>query len=343
MRLARRFSIARAALAGLAMLAAALLPGAVAAKCGGTDLMAALAREDPAAHGRILARAAEVPNGEGLFWRVVAPGGAVSHLYGTLHSTEAAARWLPGPAISALGDARLVMVELTPEEQQRLERRISSDPRFAVDMEGPGLSERLAPEDLVQAEAVLAERGMSMSVAEKLKPWLLISTISVPLCEKAELAKGKRLLDDAIAAEARVWGIPLRGLESYEETFAAFDELSDAELTGLLVDGLASSADEEDLRRTLETLYAEGRIAAILEFNIWHASRHGRSDNPRAAAEALTRALIFGRNHNWMRRLRPELDRGAVFAAFGALHLPGSEGIVALLRRAGYRVERLDR
>jgi uncharacterized protein YbaP (TraB family) len=40
-------------------------------------------------------------------------------------------------------------------------------------------------------------------------------------------------------------------------------------------------------------------------------------------------------------RLLPHLQEGAVFAAVGALHLPGEEGMLNLLRQKGYRVERL--
>ncbi len=326
----------------LAGLLAALLPALAEARCRGTDLMARLARERPAAHAEILARAERTPNGEGVFWRVEAADGArPSYLYGTLHSTEAAARWLPRQALDALAAARLVMVELTPAEQARLQERLATDPRFALDPDGPRLTERLTPEELEAARAALSARGVPFSVADRLKPWLLISTIAIPECEKAELAAGKRLLDDAIAAEAKTWGIPVEGLETYDETFAAFDELTETEMTGLLIDGFSAVAAEEDLRRTLEELYHSGRIAAILEFNIWHAGQTQGDARARAGAEALTKALIAGRNALWIDRLAPEIARGGVFAAFGALHLPGEDGIVALLRARGFQVTRV--
>ena len=36
------------------------------------------------------------------------------------------------------------------------------------------------------------------------------------------------------------------------------------------------------------------------------------------------------------------LAKGRVFIAIGALHLPGEEGLVMLLSRAGYRATRID-
>ncbi len=38
-------------------------------------------------------------------------------------------------------------------------------------------------------------------------------------------------------------------------------------------------------------------------------------------------------------RLLAELETGTVFAAVGALHLPGDNGMVALLRSEGYTVK----
>ena len=36
------------------------------------------------------------------------------------------------------------------------------------------------------------------------------------------------------------------------------------------------------------------------------------------------------------------LEMGGVFAAFGALHLPGEVGVIELLRARGFEVTRLD-
>jgi uncharacterized protein YbaP (TraB family) len=54
-------------------------------------------------------------------------------------------------------------------------------------------------------------------------------------------------------------------------------------------------------------------------------------------------ALIDARNRAWMDVLVPQLELGGVFAAFGALHLPGETGVIELLRARGFEVTRLDR
>lgn len=48
--------------------------------------------------------------------------------------------------------------------------------------------------------------------------------------------------------------------------------------------------------------------------------------------------LIRKRNRLMAKRAGDLLAKGNVFIAVGALHLPGDEGLVELIRKAGYKV-----
>ncbi|MDF6666670.1 TraB/GumN family protein, partial [Escherichia coli] len=50
------------------------------------------------------------------------------------------------------------------------------------------------------------------------------------------------------------------------------------------------------------------------------------------------RLMVHDRNLSWMPRLRQALDAGGAVVAVGAAHLPGSDGLIALLRADGYQV-----
>jgi len=325
-----------------AALSALLLAGGPArAGCAGSDLMAALAERAPETRSAILARGRAMANGQGRLWRVTRDEVAPSHLFGTVHSTMAAESGLPPPVRAAFDAAERVVVELGPAEQARLQARLRSDPGFAIASTGKPLSARLSPEELVRARAALASRGVPATVAERMKPWLLISMMAVPLCEQRAIAQGGQLLDQRIAAEARAAGKPVIGLETYEEAFAAFEALTPKEVTRLLVDSFAAIPHEEDLQRTLLELYRAGEIGAIMEFNIWFSAERLGLRDARATAQALQRDLLAGRNRAWLPGLVAAIEQGGAFAAFGALHLVGREGIVALLRDRGYTVEQV--
>ena len=53
-------------------------------------------------------------------------------------------------------------------------------------------------------------------------------------------------------------------------------------------------------------------------------------------------AVLYSRNRRFVERLEPLLRKGRLFAAFGALHLFGEEGVLSLLERRGYRLQRVE-
>lgn len=320
----------------------ALFAVPAAAACQGQDLMAALAEADAAAHAGILERGAAVKNGEGRFWRVERDGAAASYLFGTVHSTRAADRGLPEEVAAQLRNAKHLMVELTAEEQARLETRVQTDPTFIIDLEAPPLSARLNAAEMAMVEEGLSGRQVPLAFAERVKPWMLLSMMAVPLCEQQAMAQGKDVLDQMIAQQAKKARIRVSGLETYEEALGAFNAIPAAEMDRMLVESFAMVEHEEDLAATLEALYTQGKIAAILEFNIWFGETNGPADGSRETAEALDLAVIVARNKAWLPKLDRAMRKGGVFAAFGALHLPGEAGVVELLRAKGYTVTRVS-
>ena len=52
--------------------------------------------------------------------------------------------------------------------------------------------------------------------------------------------------------------------------------------------------------------------------------------------------LILSRNRAWVPVIEAAAAKGPVFAAFGALHLSGDEGVLNLLSADGYRIDRLQ-
>jgi len=55
-------------------------------------------------------------------------------------------------------------------------------------------------------------------------------------------------------------------------------------------------------------------------------------------AEELDR-LVYGRNRNWVNKLQEIMPRQSLLVAVGAGHLLGEQGLITLLRNAGYTVE----
>ena len=49
--------------------------------------------------------------------------------------------------------------------------------------------------------------------------------------------------------------------------------------------------------------------------------------------------FLIKRNHNWVNKIKKQINEETSFIAVGAAHLYGEEGLVALLRKEGYTVK----
>ena len=58
----------------------------------------------------------------------------------------------------------------------------------------------------------------------------------------------------------------------------------------------------------------------------------------RRVAQLFTSQVVVNRNRRMLERMQPRLREGNAFIAVGALHLPGKDGLLTLLRNKGYRV-----
>lgn len=54
---------------------------------------------------------------------------------------------------------------------------------------------------------------------------------------------------------------------------------------------------------------------------------------------AAQQKLLDNRNQNWIKYMPDIMQKQSTFFAFGAAHLAGKQGVVALLKKAGYQVE----
>ena len=311
------------------------------ARCAGKDLFAELTRTEPAVAKKLVADAGLVANGSGRFWRIEKTGVPASYLFGTFHVSDAV-DGVPDAAWAALDQARIAIFEVTLEDEQALQQRMASDPNFMLDPNAPPFADRMSAADLAQVAKAFEARGIDMSVAERLRPWMQISLVTFPPCQLREVERGKEMLDVILAKRAVAAGIPEMGLENSVEALESLSRMTREDQTRLIIAAGRSAPFEEDLFSTNLALYTAGRIALIERFNDWIAERHMPDLNLREVNKRLLESLLDGRNAQWMPRLLPEIEKGNAFVAVGALHLVGEAGLVAALKRAGFTATRLD-
>ncbi|HEV7415472.1 MAG TPA: TraB/GumN family protein [Tianweitania sediminis] len=304
------------------------------AACSGMDLVEHLAGSDPAAMRRVEAAAAAIPNGRAIFWRIEKDGVAPSFLLGTMHVADPRVVALPTAAEAALREAATVVIETTDIlEPGRMLAVLAEHPDLTMFTDGTSLSSRLTGDQRRMLETRLAAKGLNLNSVNKMKPWMLATVLATPACEVARRATGEPVLDMKIAQEAKAAGKPVLGLETALDQLEAMASLPmDFHLQALL-ETVALADQIDDVVETMVGLYnrAEiGMIWAALEETLPHGSTDSYSE--------FERVMVTARNHTMAERAAPLLEAGDAFLAVGALHLPGEEGLVELLRARGFRL-----
>lgn len=307
------------------------------AKCGGTSLVHKLAKSDPQKLAIARAKASGTRNGSGLLWKVDKAGSAPSYLFGTMHVTDPRVTRLPKAAQAAFDAAGTVVIEtieiLDPAKAQAA---LLAKPELTMFTNGTTLTSFLDEDDTKLIEAELLQRGIPLALVSKMKPWMIAGMIALPACEMARKNSGVEFLDIKIANTARDEGKQLLGLESIGEQMSAMADLPmEFHIRGL-VETIRLSDQMPDIMATMTDLYLQGKIAQIMPV-ILAAGPQGAEEDIDGFA-AFEERIVLMRNHVMAERAAPILDAGNAFIAIGALHLPGNEGVVALLQDAGYTV-----
>lgn len=307
--------------------------------CSGNDMVEMLERDQPELMAQIRAEAATTPNGDSLFWRVDKAGAEPSWLYGTMHVADPRVLEMSPAARDAYDQAGTVVVEA--KEITNLEQAmagIMGDPSLTMMPGDKKLSDYLDKDELAQLEAVLEDRGLPLLFVQRMKPWLVFSILSVPDCEMSRRSKGSQFLDLKLATDAIDQGKQLRGLESIEEQLAILSGLPLETQAALLADTAAMGATLDDVFETMTRLYLDGDLTLFMPLIKSAAIGSEAGDDKENAYAEFEQDLIDTRNHTMAERVQPMLDAGSAFVAVGALHLPGEQGLVQLLRDAGYTV-----
>lgn len=267
-----------------------------------------------------------------LLWKV-SDGDNSIYLLGSFHLLKPGDYPLAGSTDAAFDDAEQVVFELSPAEM--------ADPagagrmaQAAVRTDGSTLQQSLPAESWRRLEAFASRRGLPLANFQAMEAWFVSLVVSIT--EMQALGLDPELgLDKHFADRAGKAGKPTRGLETFDQQIELFDGMSAEEQRQALEDTLEEAAEMQDEIERMHALWRSGDAEALFA---------ATGAELKAEYPALYDRLNRDRNLAWLPRLRAMLDDEAedeTLVVVGALHLLGDDGVVALLRAKGYRVERL--
>lgn len=290
-------------------------------------------------------RAALIPNSTGRFWRITAPGGGISHLWGTMHSSHRTVLDLPDDVLDALKTARQVALEIDPRfpDRESHDRFMRGDNVYRPARSGFRFADLGLPRDI---ERHLGNRLVSLgwprSALDQLKFGTLAELLLYDPCE--DFAGGVLPTQDSyLQTLAHIDGIPILPLEDSDRLSRKLNTPGNEALARAIIGTYAvylSPGATPEARATAFALYREGRIGMAMAWDRAQVSAALGNEGP-ALYALMTDYLVDERNVDFVTAAREALTAGGLFVAVGNFHLPGEQGMIALLRQGGFDVTRV--
>lgn len=265
---------------------------------------------------------------QGLFWQISGNGlEQPSYLYGTMHTQDERAFNFADGVMNAFNSCDTYVMELNMDSVDQM--AVMS----LLMMQGDAsLDNLLSEEDFAFVDKYFTDSvGMSVKMINKIQPMYTASMISFRSLNTQE----DEALDLYFFKLAKEQGKSIYGLETTEEQIAAFNSIDYEKQAQDLVEAVKGAMDGtgNDEMQQLMDLYMTGDLDGMLEMT-----------NEQYAVEdsSFTHAFLIERNYRMAERSIPIISQGSTFIAIGAAHLPGSEGVIELLRAMGYTVESLS-
>lgn len=272
--------------------------------------------------------AAELPYSQGRLWLVEAPGVAPSWVLGTMHSAdpEIATPW---PALAdVMNNADSITIELVLDEAAT-----ASMGQAMMLSDGRSLAQIVGRERMTKIVKTGAQYGMPVEALQQFKPWAVSMIFSLPPSELERQATGAPMLDAVLQQHGNSRGIPVYGIETVEEQMSLFTGDSEADQIAFLDATLEMQPQAEAQFDEMRRLWLAGDLAGLHDL-----SMEAAQSAPPGMAEDFMNRLIRDRNRRMAIRVGRQLAQGNALIAVGALHLPGEEGVLALLAKRGYAV-----
>jgi uncharacterized protein YbaP (TraB family) len=258
----------------------------------------------------------------GLLWKVQPAQGAPSYLFGTIHTHDARVTNFSPQLLKAIDSAEVFMPEAMPP----------ADPAMMFMARGT-LKDLLSPQETEVLLRLADAYALRDSIALRMKPWLLAVVLAQPS------ASGLLFQDLQLMEIANGKGKTVEALEQPEAHFGAMDSLEMSEQLALLRATMKQSQEEKE--QDFETL-----IKAYLTRDVENIAaldeKLSSSGLPSGLWPKIRKMLIEERNARMAERLVARMQQNSAFVAVGAAHLPGTDGLVARLRAAGFKVEAVE-
>lgn len=257
-----------------------------------------------------------------LYWSISRDGEAAGYLLGTIHSEDPRVLDFPDSFIEQLTANEQFAMEMVPDLPT-----LTRLTEYMQYQDGTTLESQIGSDRYKRLKSVLAGYRVPEEWTHRMKVWAAMMTLSVPPPETGFF------MDFSLSLRAAGAGLEVVGLETLEQQLSFLENMPMEQQVALLDQALADYDKVSEVHLRLIDRYLAGDLQALRSL----ADVQLNELDPDTRAYFTSKG-IDERNQRMLARLLPMLRESRVFVAVGALHLPGEEGLIALLRQEGFEL-----
>jgi len=269
--------------------------------------------------GSILTGLAQEANS--LLWKISGKDlNKPSYLFGTIHIVPEGSYFFTQKMQAALDKSEVLMLEIN------MDIPLGEQMKMAVQMimpDGKTWADFLSEEEYISLKSSFVD---SLGIKEKkFGKYSKIRPVYVSGLIIMELLGKVKMYEQELSKMAKKSKKPIIGLETVKEQID-------------IVNALSIEKQMNDLKENSATLLTDYNklLAAYLSQNLKElATLVGN----KGEVDEIEAELLTDRNIKWIKGIEQQATENATFFAVGAMHLIGKEGLISLLREAGYSVE----
>ena len=179
-----------------------------------------------------------------------------------------------------------------------------------------------------------ANLGFDLNQVPKIRPAFISMMVAMTVAAKALSFNPKEQLDGYFQTKGEESGKKIAALETLEfQRDLLYDSQSLQRQARLLVCSLSDTAKIVKDTKELTEAYNSFNIDKMQKLS---EEKQGNSCDP---IPGEMESMIDNRNKDWAAKLPAIMKETPSFIAVGALHLPGGNGLLSLLRKQGFKVE----
>lgn len=305
---------------GCSLLLGMLLPFGLSAQSSNQEAAVASVQESATAR----APKALPIEGNSLLWEISGHGlKKSSYLYGTIHI-------IPKDSFFITPE-----VEQTMQKSSRLVLEVALDgsaimaSAMGMMMIKPTLSDLLTEDDYDYLRTFMKDSlSTPLPMFQMIKPIFIAQHIASSYCMTEDVSSYEMYFME----EFQKMDKPLSGLETASEQMKYLDAITLEEQAENLMQTVRNPRESCEQYHDMVRLYRSQDLTSLAKLTQEDAELGDHLDK-----------LLDERNQNWISKIEEMTAKESVFIAVGAGHLPGENGVIALLRAQGYTVSPLPK